>query len=116
MYESPGGLDCRIVLALVCLIIENQLLERRKSTNERLIHTRLRVALELLDSHLDVFLPLFNSLYGKASTLFYEDFSEFLSEEGSQHIPIQYGSVLGGEAFRNRDWINYDVSFQVTQS
>eukprot|EP01043_Picozoa_sp_COSAG02_P093505 COSAG02_NODE_30018_length_558_cov_2.117647_1_plen_140_part_01 len=27
MYESPGGLDCRIVLALVCLIIENQLLE-----------------------------------------------------------------------------------------
>ena len=45
-------------------------------------------------SHLDVFLPLFNSLYGKASTLFYEDFSEFLSEEGSQQ-----GCPLGGLLF-----------------
>ena len=55
--------------------------------------------MELLDSHLDVFLPLFKSLtpcklYGKASTLFYEDFSEFLPEEGSQQ-----GCPLGGLLF-----------------
>ena len=33
--------------------------------------SREDIALELLDSQLDVFLPLFNSLYGQASTLFY---------------------------------------------
>ena len=46
--------------------------------------SREDIALELLDSHLEPFLPLFNSPYGSASTLFYSEFAELLSEEGSQ--------------------------------
>ena len=45
-------------------------------------------------THLKCFLPLFDTLYGSASVLFYEDFSELLSEEGSQQ-----GCPLGGLLF-----------------
>ena len=47
--------------------------------------------LELLDSDLDVFLPLVRTLYGESSSLFYDDFCVMLSEEGSQQ-----GCPLGG--------------------
>ena len=56
--------------------------------------SREDIALELLDSDLEPFLPLFNSLYGSASSLFYDEFAELLSEEGSQQ-----GCPLGGLLF-----------------
>ena len=55
---------------------------------------RKDIAIELVHSHLNSFLPLFDTLYGDASVLFYEDFSEFISEEGSQQ-----GCPLGGLLF-----------------
>jgi len=52
------------------------------------------INVSLRDSELEPFLPLFNSLYGRASSLFYDEFAELLSEEGSQQ-----GCPLGGLLF-----------------